>query len=73
MAGITLQQAQTQLDLYLAAEAKVLLNQSYEIRGRKLTRADLKEIQVGIETWDARVKSLSRTAAGVRRARTIVM
>ncbi len=73
MAGITLTQAQNQLDLYLAAEAKVLQNQSYEIAGRKLTRADLKEIQHGIDTWDARVKSLARTSTGFRRARTIVM
>lgn len=73
MAGITLLQAQTQLDLYIAAEAKVLQNQSYEIDGRKLTRADLKEIQGGIDTWDARVKKLARSAAGSRRARTILM
>lgn len=73
MAGITLQQAQAQLDLYLAAEAKVLTNQSYEIAGRKLTRANLQEIQQGIETWDARVKNLTRAASGFRRARTIVM
>lgn len=73
MAGITLQQAQTQLDLYLAAEAQVLANQSYEIAGRKLTRANLQEIQQGIETWDTRVKNLARTSSGFRRARTIVM
>lgn len=73
MAGITLQQAQTQLDLYLAAEAQVLANQSYEIAGRKLTRANLQEIQQGIETWDARVKNLTRTSSGFRRTRTIVM
>jgi hypothetical protein len=41
MAGITLAQAEAQLALYLAAEEAVLANQSYEIAGRKLTRADL--------------------------------
>lgn len=73
MAGITQQQAQAQLDLYLAAEAKVLTNQSYEIAGRKLTRANLQEIRQGIETWDARVKNLARIASGIRRTRTILM
>lgn len=73
MAGITLQQAQAQLDLYIAAEAKVLANQSYEIAGRKLTRANLQEIQQGVATWDARVKNLSRISSGIRRTRTIVM
>ena len=40
MAGITITQAQAQLEAYLAAETAVLLGQSYEIAGRKLTRAN---------------------------------
>jgi hypothetical protein len=48
MAGITLAQAQAQLDAYLAAEVAVLGSQSYEIAGRKLTRAHLNFIQEGI-------------------------
>jgi hypothetical protein len=71
MAGITLEQAQAQLDKYLAAEAAVLLNQSYEIAGRRLTRANLKEIHDGIKFWDERVKNLSRSASG--RGRTVIM
>lgn len=73
MAGITLEQAQAKLDQYLVASQKALENQSYEIAGRKLTRANLKEIQEGIDYWDAKVKSLSRMALGSRRTRTIVM
>jgi hypothetical protein len=78
MAGITLAQAESQLAAYLAAEAAVLSNQSYEITtgggSRKLTRANLAEIQEGIKLWDARCKTLaSRSANGGRgRARTIV-
>jgi hypothetical protein len=72
MAGITLAQAETQLAAYLAAETAVLSGQSYEINGRKLTRADLEGIQLGISTWNARVVSLSVGAAGRSRARTIV-
>jgi predicted metal-dependent hydrolase len=37
MAGITLAQAQAQLDAYLAAEVAVLGSQSYEIAGRTVT------------------------------------
>lgn len=73
MAGITQEQAQAQLDAYLAAEKAVLASQSYEIAGRKLTRANLNEIQQGITTWDERVKALAGRAGGRKRARTIVV
>lgn len=73
MAGITLAQAQTQLDAYLAAEAAVLLNQSYEINGRKFTRTDLSAIQIGIKTWNDRVVTLSQQAQGRSRSRTVVL
>lgn len=70
MAGITQAQAETQLAAYLAAETAVLSGQSYEIAGRKLTRANLAEIQKGIEIWQNRAVTLASTARG--RARTIV-
>lgn len=73
MAGITLAQAQAQLDAYLAAEMAVLGGQSYEIAGRKLTRADLGAIQQGITTWNARVVTLSNQARGRSRSRTVVV
>lgn len=68
MAGITLEQAQTQLAKYLAAEEAVLTGQSYEINGRMLERADLKAIQQGIDIWNARVEQMSAKASGRRRA-----
>ena len=68
MAGITLAIANAQLQKYLDAETAVLAGQSYEIAGRKLTRANLETIQKGIETWDDRVKNLSNKAAGRTRA-----
>ena len=64
MAGITLAQAQSKLDEYLAAETAVLTGQSYEIGGRKLERANLREIQRGIDAWDNRVKRLSARSGG---------
>lgn len=72
MAGITLAQAEAQLALYLEAEAKVLANQSYEIAGRKLTRANLAEIQAGIKTWNDRAVTLGGRSSGRGRSRTIV-
>ena len=73
MAGITLTQAQTQLNAYLAAETAVLSGQKYEIAGRMLQRAHLIEIQAGITLWDNRVKRLSSMQAGRSRARTVVV
>lgn len=69
--GITLTQAQAQLNAYLAAETAVLSGQKYEIAGRTLQRANLAEIQAGITSWDARVKQLSLRAGGYSRTRTI--
>jgi hypothetical protein len=72
MPGITVAQAQEHLDAYLAAEIKVLAGQSYEIAGRKLTRADLAEIRAGIDTWNERLANLSSRASGRGRAYTVV-
>lgn len=72
MAGLTLAQAQTQLAAYLAAETAVLSGQRYEIAGRSLTRANLGEIQTGINTWNQRVATLTRQSSGRSRARTVI-
>lgn len=72
MAGITLAQAQAQLDSYLAAETAVLSGQSYEIAGRRLNRANLAEIQAGITIWLQRVNTLTGSAVGRCRARTMM-
>ncbi len=65
MAGITQDQAQTQLDAYIEAETKVLQGQSYSIGSRQLTRANLEEIREGIKFWNGEVQRLS-TGSGVR-------
>ena len=69
--GITLAQAQAQLDAYLAAETRVLSGQSYEIAGRRLNRANLAEIQQGITLWNERVQALTRSSQGRSRAITV--
>lgn len=57
MSAISLETAKTQLQRYLDAETAVLMNQSYEIAGRKLQRADLEAIRQGIQYWTAQVEA----------------
>lgn len=64
MAGITLAQAQAQLDAFLAASTACANNQEYRIAGRVYRRADLDQILKMVDYWDSKVKSLSR--GGVR-------
>ena len=73
MAGITLAQAQAQLDAYLAAEVAILSGQEYEIAGRRLKRADLGAVQSGINLWNRRVKELSARASGRSRAYRVTL
>jgi len=60
MAGITLQQAQEQLEIWLEASREVATSQSYRIGTRWLTRADLGDIQKQIQYWQSQVSQLSR-------------
>jgi len=75
MAGITLEQAQAKLDLWMAADDAIANGQAYTIGGRSLTRADADIIDRKIEKWDKRVKQLSRqaTGSGGIRARRITL
>lgn len=66
MAGITLEQAQAQLDAWMAANLAVSSGQSYTIGTRQLTRVDAKDILEQIEFWEARVDALSRGTRGMR-------
>lgn len=73
MAGITLAQAQANLDLWLAADAATAGAQSYEIAGRRLTRANAAEITGKIDYWNAKVVTLTNQGQGRSRARTMVI
>lgn len=66
MAGITLDQAQAQLDAWIAANTAVAAGQSYSIGGRSLTRVNAAEIINQIEFWERKVNQLSRSSAGIR-------
>lgn len=58
---ITLAAALAQLNAYMDASIAIAANQSYEIAGRRLTRADAAQVKQMIEYWDAYVKRLSGT------------
>lgn len=67
--GLTLAQAQAKLDEYLAAETAILAGQEYVIDNRRLKRADLASIQMGIKAWDGRCKELGLREEGRSRKR----
>lgn len=66
MPGITIDQAQAQLALWMAADTAVASGQSYSIGGRSLTRANAAEITNKINYWNGWVVKLSRSSAGIR-------
>lgn len=71
MAGITLEQAQAQLDSWLAASTAVASSQSYEIETgngrRKLTRADAEMVLSQVKYWQNMVNVLTASSAGGRK------
>ncbi len=58
---LTLQQAQTALDAWIAADLAVAKGQSYSMNGRSLTLANVKEIREQIQYWERRVLALTQT------------
>lgn len=73
MAAITLADAQAQLAAWLAASAAAATSQSYEIAGRKLTRANSSEILEQVKYWQAQCDALGPASGRHRRARTVVV
>lgn len=59
MAGLTLDRAKANLELWLDADAKTARGQSYTIDGRALTRADAGEITRKIDYWQGKVDMMS--------------
>lgn len=61
---------QARLELYYAAEARILSNQSYRMPdGRELTRAGLKDVQAMIKTLENRIAGGAETPVAKGRAR----
>jgi len=67
MAGLTLEHAETQLSLWLAADAALAGGaQSYRIEtapgtSRLVTKADAAQVQRNIDYWDQKCKQLGRS------------
>lgn len=57
--AITLAQAETQLVLWIAADAALAAGQSYRIGERQLTRVDAEQVRANINYWENRVMALS--------------
>jgi hypothetical protein len=72
MAGITLQQAEAQLALWLDADAKVSQRQQWTYQGRAFSVADAGEIRANIEFWDKQCKRLGNGRQGGPRVRGVM-
>lgn len=59
--SMTLTQAQTALDAWIAADLAVAKGQSYSMNGRSLTLANTKEIREQIQYWERRVLAFTQT------------
>jgi len=64
MADLTVTDAQTHLDAWLAADLAVAKGQSYAIGSRSLTRADASTIAERITYWRGELQRLTAIAAG---------
>lgn len=73
MTGLTLAEAQAQLDDWLAASRAVAAGQAFTIStatgSRTLTRADAKEVREMIDYWSAKVADLTPGRRRVARVR----
>lgn len=58
--ALTLTQAQTALDAWIAADLSVAKGQSYSMNGRTLTLANSKEIREQIQYWERRVSAFEQ-------------
>jgi hypothetical protein len=59
MPSISKDVAQEMLNLYLEAEKAILVNQSYTVKNRTFTRANLDEVVKERKYWQSYVLSLS--------------
>ena len=59
--ALTVTQAQTALDAWIAADLSVAKGQSYSMNGRTLTLANAKEIREQIQYWERRVAAFAQT------------
>lgn len=68
--SITLEEAQTNLRVWLDAERAIANAQSYTISNRSLTKANLSEVAKRITYWQNKVAELEMIQKGKRKRRT---
>lgn len=68
--SITLEEAQTNLRVWLDAERAIANAQSYTISNRSLTKANLSEVAKRIMYWQNKVAELEMIQKGKRMRRT---
>ncbi len=66
--ALTLTQAQTALDAWIAADLAVAKGQSYTMNGRSLTLANANEIREQIQYWERRVVAFEQTVQSNQQA-----
>ncbi len=64
MAGLTLEQCEAKLALWVEAADAIAQNQSYSIDGRSLTRASLAEVREMIVFYNNMCRDLGRASGG---------
>lgn len=62
-----LEMKKARLDKYYSAEEAILLNQSYTLNGRSVTRANLSEIRKGITMLEKEIKEMENGSGFTRR------
>ena len=67
MAWITIEEARTNLQLWLEAEKAIASAQSYRIGNRQLTRADLAAVIKRIAYWQDVLADLEAGGEGIKR------
>lgn len=70
MAGITLEIAKKHLEMWIEAEEEIAVNQSYTIKDKSFTRADLGQVRKEIDYWSEKVAALENIANKKGRNRT---
>lgn len=69
MTAISLETAKEHLDMWLEAECRVAVNQSYTVQGKTYTRADLADIRKQVEFWENKVEHIQNVNKGRGRSR----
>lgn len=68
----TVELCEAKLKLWLKVEEDIAIGgQSYEVKGRKLTRVDMAEVREQIKLWEVRL-SRAKGAEGIRFGKAVI-